>query len=49
MTELINDQHKFRILKEGLTLKRERALHRTLLQFNKNNIFSDIEYSNLYP
>ena len=49
MTELISDQKKFRKLKEYPTLKRERALQRTLREINKKNIFSDIEYSNLYP
>ena len=49
MTELISDQKKFRKLKEYPTLKRERALQWTLREINKKNIFSDIEYSNLYP
>ena len=49
MTELISDQKKFRKLKEDPVLKRERALQRTLREINKKNIFSDIEYSNLYP
>ena len=49
MTELISDQKKFRKLKEDPVLKRERALQRTLRDINKKNIFSDIEYSNLYP
>ena len=49
MTELISDQKKFRKLKEDPTLKRGRALQRTLCEINKKNIFSDIEYSNIYP
>ena len=49
MTELIRHQKKFRKLKEYPTLKRERALQWTLREINKKNIFSDIEYSNLYP
>ena len=49
MTELISDQKKFRKLKEYPTWKGERALQQTLREVNKNNIFSDIEYSNLYP
>ena len=49
MTELISDQKKFRKLKEDPTLKRERALQRTLCEINKKNKYSDIEYSNLYP
>ena len=48
MTELISDKQKFRKLKEDPPLKRERALQRTLREINKNNKFSDIEYSNLY-
>ena len=47
MTELISDKQKFRKLKEDL--KRERALHQILREINKKNIFSDTEYSNLYP
>ena len=35
MTELISDQKKFRKLKEDPTLKRERALQRTLREINK--------------
>ena len=35
MTELISDQKKFRKLKEDPTLKRERALQRTLCEINK--------------
>ena len=35
MTELIIDQKKFRKLKEDPTLKRERALQRTLREINK--------------
>ena len=35
MTELISDQKKFRQLKEDPTLKRERALKRTLREINK--------------
>ena len=49
MTELISDKQKFRKLKEDPTLKRERALERTLREINKKNIFSDTEYSSLYP
>ena len=49
MTEPISDQQKFRKLKEDPTLKRERAIQRTLREINKKNIFSDIEYSDLYP
>ena len=49
MRKLIRDQKKCRKLKEDPTLKRERALQRTLREINKKNIFSDTEYSNLYP
>ena len=49
MTELISDQKKFRKLKEDPTLEREKSLQRTLRKINKKYIFSDIEYSNLYP
>ena len=49
MSELIIDQQKFRKLKEDPTLKRERTLQRTLREIVKKNMFSDIEYSNLYP
>ena len=49
MTELISDKQKFRKLKEDFTLKRERALERTLREINKKNILSDTEYSSLYP
>ena len=49
MTKLISDKQKFRKLKEDHTLKRERALPRTLLEINKKNILCDTEYSNLYP
>ena len=49
MTELISDKQKFRKLKEDPTLKHEGALQRTLCEMNKKKIFSDIEYSNLYP
>ena len=49
MTELITDQKKFRKLKKDLPLKRERALERTLCEISKKYIFSEIEYSNLYP
>ena len=49
MTELISDKQKFRKLKEDSTLKRERAIQRTLREINKKNIFSDTEYSSLYP
>ena len=35
MTEFISDQKKFRKLKEDPTLKRERALQRTLCEINK--------------
>ena len=48
-TELINDKQKFRKVKQDPTLKRERALQRTLREINKKNVFSDTEYSNLYP
>ena len=48
MTELTSDKQKFRKLKEDPTLKRERALQRTLREIKKNNIFSDTEYLNLY-
>ena len=34
MTERISDQKKFRKLKEDPTLKRERALQRTLREIN---------------
>ena len=34
-TELISDQKNFRKLKEDPTLKRERALQRTLREINK--------------
>ena len=47
-TELISDQKKFRELKEDPTLKRERVLQQTLREINEKNIFSNIEYSNLY-
>ena len=47
MTELISDKQKFRKLKENPTLKRERALQRTLREINENKIFSDTEYSNI--
>ena len=49
MKKLISVQKKFRKLKVDPTLKRERALERTLREINKKNKFSDIEYSNLYP
>ena len=49
MTELITDKQKFRILMEDPTLKREKALQRTLRETDKKNIFSDFEYSNLFP
>ena len=49
MTELISDEKKFRKLKEDPALKRERALQWTLREINKKYIFSDVEYSNLYP
>ena len=49
MTELLNDKQQFRKFKEGPTLKRERALQWNLREINKKNIFSDIEYSSLYP
>ena len=48
MTELISDKQKIRKLKEDPTLKREIDLQRTLREINKNDIFSDIENSNLY-
>ena len=47
MTELISDQQKFGKLKDH-TLRRGRALQRTFREINKNNTFSDIEYSTLY-
>ena len=47
-TELVSDQKKFGKLKEDPTLKCERALQQTLREINKKNIFSNIEYSNLY-
>ena len=43
MTELISDKQKFRKLKDDPTLKRERALQRTLRETNKKNIFSDTD------
>ena len=46
MTELISDQQKFGKLKDH-TLRRGRALQRTFREINKNNTFSDIEYSTL--
>ena len=49
MTELVSDQQKFKKLKQDPTSKRERAQQRTLREINKKDIFSDIEYSNLYP
>ena len=49
MTELISDQQKCGKLKEDPTLKRQRVIQRTLREMNKKNIYSDIEYSNLYP
>ena len=49
MTELISDKQKFRKLKEDPSLKRKRALQRTLREIDKKNIISDTEYSNLYP
>ena len=39
MTELISDQKKFRKLKEDPTLKRERALQRTLREIEKIYIY----------
>ena len=38
MTELITDQNKSRKLKEEPTLKRKRALQRTLREINKKYI-----------
>ena len=49
MTELINEKQKFRKSKEDPTLKCERALQQTLREINKKHIFSDMEYSSLYP
>ena len=49
MTELISDKQKFRKSKEDPTLKREWAIQRTLREIIKKNLFSDTEYSNLYP
>ena len=49
MTERISDKEKLRKLKQNPTLKRERALQRTLREINKKNVFSDTQYSNSYP
>ena len=49
MTELISDKQKLGQLKEDSSLQRQRVLQRTLREVNEENIFSDIEYSSLYP
>ena len=49
MTELISDKKKFKKLTNDPTIKREQALQRTLRKLNKKSIFSESEYSDLYP
>ena len=49
MKKRISDKQKCRKLKEDPTLKPEKALQQNLCETNKKNVFSDIEYSNLYP
>ena len=49
MTELISDKKKFKKLTNDPTIKREQALQRTLRKLNKKTIFSESEYSDLYP
>ena len=48
MAELISDKKKFKKLTNNPTIKREQALQRTLRKLNKNSIFSESEYSDLY-
>ena len=49
MTELISDKKKFKKLTNDSTIKREQALQRALRKLNKKSIFSESEYSDLYP
>ena len=39
----------FKKLTNDPTIKREQALQRALRKLKKNNIFSESEYSDLYP
>ena len=47
--ELIRDKKNFEKLLNDPTIKREQALQRTLRKLRKKNIFSESEYSDLYP
>ena len=49
MMELISDKKKFIKLTNDTTIKQKQALQRTLRKLNKKNIFSETEYSDLYP
>ena len=49
MMELISDKKKFKKLTNDPTIKQEKALQRTLCKLNKKSIFSESEYSDLYP
>ena len=49
MTEHISGKQKSKKLKEDPTLKLERPLQPNLHEINIKNVFSDFEYSNLYP
>ena len=49
MTKLIRDKKKFKKLTNDPMIKREQAFQRTLRKLNKKGIFSESEYSDLYP
>ena len=49
MTKLISAKKKFKKLANDPTIKREQALQRTLHKLNRKSIFSESEYSDLYP
>ena len=49
MMKRISDTKKFKKLTNDPTLKREQALQRTLRKLNQKGIFSESEYSDLYP
>lgn len=48
MTELISDKN-FKKFTNNPTIKQEQALQRTSHKLNKNNVFSECEYSDLRP